>query len=281
MSEKTILIDETLDFNKSKQYWMSILINKSGLSFVILDAVAQKVIAHKYVKLAKADNQKERCYFVNKVFETDEFLTYDYEKYFVVYQGLKSVSIPEDLYSEEYKSKFFELNTELSSNETILTNRLQQMNARKLFAIPSCLLDLLQNHFPTAKIYHQTTAIIQAALRDKALNKVYLSLNSEFFDIQIFDNTKLILDNAFKYKTKEDLLYYLLYTFEQLGLDPKSKHIRLFLDLDENNEKETFLKKYFAEISLSALPKRFNYSYLFTKESLYFLASQISVFECE
>ncbi len=281
MSEHKILLDETIDFNKSKQYWMSILINKSGLSFVVLDTVAKKVIAHKYIEITKVDNQKEYCYFINKIFKADDFLEPEYHKISIVYQGFNSISIPEDLYSEQHKEKFFELNSELNPEDVIVSNRLDQINARKLFTIPNCILDTIEDNFPKAKLYHQSSPIIQSVLKNKLSESVYLNINSDFFDIQIFDKKKLILDNAFKYKTKEDLLYYLLYTFEQLGLNPKDQKIILFTSVQEGNENISFLQNYFGGLDLASFPKTFNYSYLFSKEDAHQLASQILVFECE
>ncbi len=281
MPDNNILIDETLDFNKSKLYQMSILILKSGLSFLIFDEQANKIIAHKYQKIVSVSNEKEYCYFLNKIFNTDVFFKYEYKKISVIYQSFKSITIPDTLYLEEYKESFFQLNVGFNSKDVILSNRLTQMNARKLFSIPQCVLEVIENNFSEAKIYHQNTPVIQSALKNKSFQVVYLSLNNEFVDIQVFNKKSLVLDNSFKYKTKEDLLYYLLYTFEQLGLDTKHQKIIIFSNLDVDNSMILFIKKYLGNIKLSSYPKNFNYSYLFSKKKSHQLASQILSLECE
>jgi len=119
MTKHKLLLDETLDFNKSEQYKMSILISKSGLSFVILDERAKKIIAHKYQEIEAFSNVKEYGFFINKIFNTDEFLKYKYKNLSIIYQSFKSITIPQNLYVEEYKEKFFELNLGINNNEII------------------------------------------------------------------------------------------------------------------------------------------------------------------
>jgi len=281
MSEYKTIIDETLDFNKSKQYRMSILFIKSGLSFVILDSQAKKVIAHKYIPISDAESSKEYCFFVNKVLKNEEFLQYQYEKISIAFQGGKSIMVPENLYSDVYKTKFFELNLGLEVTEEIVLNRISQMNSRKLFSVPKCIIELLESNLASAKLFHHTTAIIQNVLKNKLFDTVFVDLNKEFFDIQVFDKSKMLLDNAFKYKSKEDLLYYILYTFEQLDLNPKTQKIILTSSFENLTEEITFLRKYLGELSLANYPKQFNYSYLFSKELSHKIANQILLFECE
>jgi hypothetical protein len=281
MTKHKLLLDETLDFNKSEQYKMSILISKSGLSFVILDERAKKIIAHKYQEIEAFSNVKEYGFFINKIFNTDEFLKYKYKNLSIIYQSFKSITIPQNLYVEEYKEKFFELNLGINNNEIILTNYLTRMGAVKLFAIPQTVYEAIDNLSQKVKIYHQSTAIIQSALKNKFLETVYINLNLDFFDIQIFDKKNLILDNSFKYKTKEDLLYYLLYTFEQLGLDAKNQKIILFADFYIEESLIAFIQKYSGGIVLSRFPKAFSYSYLFLKKNSHRLATQILTLECE
>lgn len=283
MSEENnnILKDETLDFNKSKQYWMSILINRNGLSFVIIDTLVSKVIAYSYLELPDYDNPKEYCYFVNKELKTNGFCAYEYKNISIVYQTNKSVLIPDNLYSESFKVKFFELNTKLEDNEIVLHNNISQMGAKKLFAIPECIYDGIQNNFLNAKIYHQSTGVIKLTYIQKTFNSIYLSLHKNSFDIQIFNKEKLILDNSFMFKAKEDLLYYLLYTFEQLNLDPKKQKITLFSSYDAPSGNIEFIKDYISEIEVATNSGKINYSYLFSQQIMSQLNSQIKIIECE
>lgn len=281
MSEPNQLLDETLDFNKSSQYRLSILIRKNGLSFIILDTVSQKIIAFKEIEVDAFDHYKEYCYFVNKAFKSEAFLEYDYKSISVIYQSFTALSIPVDLYSAEHKRTYFALNTEVADDEAILSNDIPQLEAKKLFTIPKALYEIIKEHFPGSTIYHQTAPVIQSVYKEQVFETVYLNIHPDFFDIQIFNAHEMLLDNAFKFETKEDLLYYIVYTFEQLGIDPKTQKTILFSELKHNDELIELLKDYFGGLKLAQLPESYTYSYLFSKEDHHQLAAQISVFGCE
>jgi hypothetical protein len=42
------------------------------------------------------------------------------------------------------------------------------------------------------------------------------------FEIIVIQNQKLLLFNSFDYQTPEDFIYYVLFTAEQLSLNPKT-----------------------------------------------------------
>lgn len=281
MSEPNQLLDETLDFNKSSQYRLSILIRKNGLSFITLDTVSRKVIAFKEIEVAAFDHYKEYCYFVNKAFKTEAFLEHSFKSIAVIYQSFTALSIPVDLYASEHKRTYFALNTEVAVDEAILSNDIPQLEAKKLFTIPKALFEIIKDHFPESTIYHQTAPVIQSVYKEQAFECVYLNIHPDFFDIQIFNTDEMLLDNAFKFETKEDLLYFIVYTFEQLGLDPKTQKTILFSELNQNDELIELLKDYFGGLKLAQFSDNYTYSYLFSKENQHQLAAQISVFGCE
>ncbi len=281
MSDKNSLIDETLDFNKSEQYKLSILISKSGLSFVILDTITKKIIAKKQHKISAIDNIKEYCYYISKILNVEDVLKYKYKKIYVIYQSFKSLIIPSDLYSEKHNEELFKVNIELDAVENLHENYIPRLNAYKLFAAPECILSLINDKLPDAQIFHQTVPIINNALALQADQAVIININKDFFDIHILKNKKLILDNSFKYKTKEDLLYYLLYTIEQLNLNSKEVNLLMYLSLEDHKEMKLFLSQYFVNINKIELPKNYTNSYLFPKELIQQYSAQIQVFECE
>jgi len=49
---------------------------------------------------------------------------------------------------------------------------------------------------------------------------MFVNLDNKHFEIVVIANNKLILYNSFKYQTKEDYIYYILFTAEQLELNP-------------------------------------------------------------
>ena len=69
---------------------------------------------------------------------------------------------------------------------------------------------------------------------------MFVHIADSHFEIIVIQNQKLILYNSFEYQTSEDFLYYLLFTAEQLHLNPES--MKLFF-LGKCTESDELYKK--------------------------------------
>lgn len=280
MIEPIILFDETLDFNHSNLYDLSILIQKNGLSFLILDQQTNKLIGYKYLVFQASENFKEFLFFLDKALKTEDILSYKYHRVIVLLQSFKSITVPNSFYDSNLKDAFVKLGMPISDEEVILSNELLTINATKLFLVHEAVLNLVHNYFENPLILHQTTPLINSDCFEKESKTVILNLSDAQFDIQIFEDEKLLLDNSFKYKTKEDLLYYLLYTFEQLDIKPKEQKITLYSNYKSDDEIIRFLNQYIGQIQLAQFTRKINYSYLFSKVESQNIAAQILSFLC-
>ena len=75
-------------------------------------------------------------------------------------------------------------------------------------------------------------------------------MGSEHFEIIIVQNQHLLLFNSFDYKTPEDLIYYLLFTAEQLNMNPESFNLEFLGIIDEENSFFKIAYKYIRNVSL-------------------------------
>ena len=73
------------------------------------------------------------------------------------------------------------------------------------------------------------------------------------FEIIIVENNKLRFYNRFEYNTKEDFIYYLLFTAEQLQLNPEEFPAILMGTVDEKDDLFKIAYKYVRHVSV--LPK--------------------------
>jgi hypothetical protein len=80
--------------------------------------------------------------------------------------------------------------------------------------------------------------------------QVFVHFSANKFEIIIVQNQKLLLFNSFDFVTKEDFIYYFLFTTEQLNLNPE--HFKVFLlgEISEESELYQIAYKYVRNISL-------------------------------
>jgi hypothetical protein len=102
---------------------------------------------------------------------------------------------------------------------------------------------------------------------------VNVNIHISYFEIIITNQKSLLFYNTFHYTSAEDVVYYLLFVFEQFNLNPESIKVKITGELDKNSTIYSLLFKYIRELSfgqkpaslkycskLDTLPKHFFYS---------------------
>ena len=79
---------------------------------------------------------------------------------------------------------------------------------------------------------------------------MYVNIRSNHFEIVILKNKELILFNSFEYKTEEDFVYYILFTAEQLLLDPETFPLTLMGKINKNDALYNAAYTYVREVSI-------------------------------
>jgi hypothetical protein len=69
-------------------------------------------------------------------------------------------------------------------------------------------------------------------------------------DVVVLSHRQLLFYNTFPYTTKEDFLYYLLFTLEQLKLDTTTIKTRLFGAVSEADEIYNICYEYITQLSI-------------------------------
>jgi hypothetical protein len=78
---------------------------------------------------------------------------------------------------------------------------------------------------------------------------MYLNIEVSDFEIVVVENNLLKFYNRFEYLTKEDFIYYLLFTAEQLQLNPEEFPLVLIGAIAEADELYLIAYKYIRDVS--------------------------------
>ena len=85
----------------------------------------------------------------------------------------------------------------------------------------------------------------------------YINIENNKLIITIFNENKLIFNNTFKYISAEDILYYTLFSFEQLKIDREKVEVNLFGDINDKDETFKLLYEYIRNIHIAKDEKKF------------------------
>ncbi|WP_313579753.1 DUF3822 family protein [Chishuiella sp.] len=132
---------------------------------------------------------------------------------------------------------------------------LQSIEASIVYNIHYPLKDVLLSlkNLQNARLYHSGKFLIDYAKINSKDDEIYVNLVHQKLEICVLSNGEFIFYNLFEIKTKEDFLFYILYTLNQLNINPNAVSLFIFGDvLDiEFNDYIDMLKKYIKNIEFN------------------------------
>lgn len=216
-----------IDFNQSEQHLLSIRLSADGFSFSICHP-----------------QQKGDCYFMSypvnvscsmtanlkDMIASTEAFRYSYRKVNILIDTSRYTLIPFDLFEDEQLETLFYHNFSKIDNETVLCNISGKSNTVILFGMDKHTHQLLNEHFPHARIFASVSPMTEYFAQDSRQQNnriLYAHLKKNAMEVFGFDRGKLLFVNAFSCKQVSDQVYYLLYVWQQLGFSQENDRLQL------------------------------------------------------
>ena len=197
-------------------YHLSIQLGISHFSYCLLN---NTTFTYEYAKKYSLSSAGNIATEITEIINNDAIIKAEFSSQSVAFVNFPSTLVPTSLYKKEAAETLLAFNTEV--NGKVLTDNILSQKSHLIYAVPESILTIVSNFFPKAKQKAQESILIQQYSQlNTNIEKAYLYLNEQKVNITIFKGDKLIFNNTFEYLTKEDLLYYTLFSFEQLKLSP-------------------------------------------------------------
>lgn len=236
MTERTDTLSVSKDAESFKK--LSIQISLNGLSFFVLDTITQKILLAESIVFKTETTpyvlQKELKSLVHK----HSLLDTVFQEVMVVHQNDMFCLVPKVLFDSNELPNYLKFNTKLLANDQITYDELENYDIVSVYVPFTNINNFVFDLFGEFEFLHHSTIVLQSFLNQKIGPKpvCYGHVRKNSFELGVFDQKKLILFNQFNYTTKEDFLYYILFTYEQLGLDTKTAKLKLFGQIEEGDE---------------------------------------------
>jgi hypothetical protein len=240
---------------------LSVEIGLNNFSYCLFDTLTFTYILLKKFEF-EAKGIKESCEKITNIIASEELLKKEFYSSSLAFNNFPSTLVPTPFYKEEKNREILSFNHEI---EEVLTDKMHQMDAVNIYSVPIDLLNLINKSFPnTQKKCNSSILIDQLLLQNEKTEKtiVYASIEKKKLEICVLSENKLEFHNSFTADTKEDLLYFLLFSMEQLGLSPEKTELVLLDDILKSDEKYNLLYEYVRNISFGNRSENLN----FTKE---------------
>jgi hypothetical protein len=186
------------------------------------------------------------------IVQSDTLLTRQYRKVQVLWSGLAYTLIPAPLVIDTEREEYLRFTNTVHAGEEVSSDLLPAPDAVCLFSIPSILKAGLEKIWPGHVLHHGPARlagqVLQGCLFPEHLSGACLCISAQSFALIITKDGKLQYCNSFEYRTADELLYYILYTYEQLGYEPGRSPLLYTGELQRPSLIIDYLEKYFATV---------------------------------
>ena len=242
---KTILKSNSLNKNNSKA--LSIQISLSGLSFCILNKSTNTIEYLKNISFDKKGTPFEALERLITTLDTNTIFEQNFESVLLIYQNELSTCVPKPLFNEDNIADYLKFNAKILNTDFIAYDEIKVNDSINVYVPYVNINNYVFDRFGAFVYKHASTILIQSLLEKEAHSeekKLFINVTKNYFEIIVVDNTNLEFYNTFEYQTKEDFIYFILFTIEQLKLDPESIQTKLMGEISKDDELFEIVYKY-------------------------------------
>ena len=208
--------DEEFDAGKSIQYRMTIQFALGGLSYALLDTKGNRLIVLECYQSDLLSDSNDLFHTLERSLETKGLNNKSFQSIICIIDERLNTLIPEALYQPEDNEKYLGFGFTLPSDYVMMTDHLP-CKAVNLYAMPQNLQSRILAKWPNAEITHSTSVFINSVPKTEDPT-AFVNVRNRDFDLVIIKQGRLYFFNNFKFNTKDDFAYFLVFALEQNGL---------------------------------------------------------------
>lgn len=238
------------DFNK-----LSIQVSLNGLSFCVFDTVSNTILSSDKVVFAKELTPYGVLKQLKQLLNVQNIENSQFSEVIVVHRNNLFGLVPKALFDPDELANYLKFNTKILANDHLAYDELESYDMVNVYVPFVNINNYIYELYGDFTFKHNGTVMIESLLNGHTNAKqpaCYVYVHEKQIDVTIIAQKRLLLFNSFKFVTKEDFLYYLLFTLEQLKLDTESISLKLFGAIEEGDDIYEMCYRYVKHVCIFA-----------------------------
>ena len=224
---------------KSNHHKLSIQFTLDGFSFCITNLDSQETIhfcAYTFPKILETP-EKLVAHF-ETIFQEDNHLQEDFKEILVIHQNSLATLVPNKLFREEHLKDYLDFNIKTLKTDFFAFDNIDQLAAKNVYVPFVNVNNYLFQNFGEFEYQHSTTAFIKRLLQTTTTPEktMFVDVWKDQISVVVLEDKKVLFSNSFSFTSKEDFIYYLLFTAEQLELNTNEFPLFFTGDIQEETE---------------------------------------------
>jgi len=224
----------------------------NGFSFCVLDKNTGFFDVVKTLEIdADTSTPQIQLDFLKSFFKDDESLNQKFDSIVVSHSNNLSALVPKPFFNKENLSDYLEYNLKVLENDYITFDEFTTAEMVNVYIPFVHINNFLFDKFGSFEYKHSSsilTELLLATFKNDAKTHFFVHVENEQFQIIVLKNKKLEFFNSFNFKTKEDFIYYILFTSEQLQLNPEEFVLTFLGGIEKESELYDIVFKYVRNI---------------------------------
>ncbi|MCF6349127.1 MAG: DUF3822 family protein [Flavobacteriaceae bacterium] len=280
-TKKKIKTNRIIDIDNLESSHLSIQFSLDGFSFCILDKESKTFTTlHEYTFQESNNSPQKLLENIAEVFKGEELLQKKYHSVNVSHINELSTLVPKPLFDEEKLKDYVNFNTKVYVSDYLVYDEIKNHDIVSVYIPYANINNFLLDQFKEFDFKHYSNILIDSLLsiyKYSLVPHMFAHINNNHFELIVIANKKLQLYNTFEFSTKEDFIYYVLFTAEQLKLNPEKFELMLFGNIEKDDELYKIAYTYIRNVSLLENRSKYLYDDTFTemdKRKYYTLLNQ-------
>ena len=208
---------EEFDAEKSSQYRMAIQCALGGLSFALLDTTTRTLVGVEFYQSDLLTDSDDLFRTLERALESKGLNNSSFHSVSCLVDNRYCALVPEPLFNEADQTKYLDFGFQIPESYAVVSEPLASVPCHRVFALPKALQDKIQAKWKEAVITHSSSVFIDSVMKNGTNAGVFVQIRNRDFDMLVKKEGKLVFFNNFKFNTKEDFAYFLLFAMEQNG----------------------------------------------------------------
>ncbi len=232
---------------------LAIQVSLNGLSFCVFDALSDHPIVLQNIPFDSFQRSAKIEDLFASVFRENPELKHRYDEIVIIHSNNLCAFVPTALFDEEFLGSYLQYNTKVFETDFFTFDALDKYEMNNVYIPYVNMNNFFIDQYGSFD-YKHANSILVGKLLDVSKNneerKMFIHVSESHFEIVVVQNQKLHLFNSFEYKTPEDFIYYILFTAEQLQLNPEHFKLEFLGAIIESDAFYQIAYKYIRNVSL-------------------------------
>ena len=239
-----------VDPAKSLSYNITIQCALDGFCFVLHDLEENRIVDLELYQTADNGDENVIMESLEKLLFKKGLLGKECRSVRFIVGNRFNTIVPTEVFDDKEVESYIRFNHDLPVDLTFFHEALTAINAVNVYALPSNQVRRIRKLWDKVTFVHQSSIFLNAILRETVdtPTNLFVNVNSRTFDLAIVKEGKLLFFNNFRFNTKDDFLYFLMFSLEQQQLTGADVPVYFTGLISNNSEIIKLCERYIKQI---------------------------------